>query len=183
MKKMLAIFLVLLTVPILAHAQITEFYVIGVSPPTKTGCVIPGQTASETFIVTSNSSTNETLRVHIFNVSWVDADSHITIPSDPGAAELTLYASPPNFTYPRMYSAEAFICTIPPNGTGMFTVTTCLKAIYNVNVTYHCEMEGVTIVETKRIIQVAAIAIIGIAALVLLLRAKFGSTYLKKKKK
>lgn len=179
MRKFLIIFLILLTIP-LVYSQEIEFYVIGLTPPERSGCVIPGQVAKTMYIITSNSTTNETLGVQVSNVSWVQAENYITVPPN-GTYELDVYASPPDYIVPDVYSAEVYVCTMPPE-TGL-AVATCLRGIYHVNVTYSCEMPGVTIIDIKRAVQLIAIVLIAVLGVLLLYKRKFGSTYLKKKKK
>jgi hypothetical protein len=184
LKNILAIAMILLiSLPIAALSQATEFYVIGITPPVKSACVVPEQTAAETFRVTSNSTGDEILNVYVANVSWVYTDNNITVPADKGFYDLSVTALPPKGTPEGAYTADVYICTIPPNET-QIVAKTCLRALYNINVTYSCEMPGVLRIDTKVILSTVIISTIAFLVAILLYRnRKNGLTYLKKRRK
>ncbi|MEM5814280.1 MAG: hypothetical protein QXD77_00495 [Candidatus Aenigmatarchaeota archaeon] len=167
--------------PFIALSQTTEFYVIGITPPAKSICVIPEQTAMTTFRITSNSSADEMLDIMISNVSWAYADSsNITVPADKGFYDLPVYASPPKGTPEDRYSAELYVCTNPQEQ-GVVAAKMCLKGVLNINVTYSCDMPGVIRIETKMLLRTILIGTIAFLAAILLYRnRKNGLTYLKK---
>jgi len=176
-------FILLALLPFAALSQITEFYVIGLTPPTRNVCVVPEQATTAIFRVTSNSSGDENLTVHVSDVSWAYADEYITVPSKKGFYDLQVTAFPPKGTPEGNYIAEVYVCTIPPEQMQMIAKT-CLRGLYNINVTYSCEMPGLIMVDTKLILRAVVIGTIAVLVAILLYRnRKNGLTYLRKRRK